>query len=94
MMRHLAYFSEPGHKPLLLLDGDQETLPDRAFLQDYARKIAEPKEYLTIPNADHYSNTRNFGFLDLYDEPTVALTIDYIDHWLRAGDAKSTFADR
>lgn len=83
MTRHLAYFSGPDHKPLLLLDADQETLPDRAFLREYHRKISEPKEYVTIAEADHYSNTRNLGFLDFYDETAVTVTVAHIDRWLR-----------
>jgi pimeloyl-ACP methyl ester carboxylesterase len=83
MTRHLAYFSQPDHKPLLLLDADQERQPDLDFLREYYRKISEPKEYVTIADANHYSNTSNLGSFDLYDAETIAVTVDHIDRWLR-----------
>ncbi len=82
---HLDYFSRSNHKPLLLIDGALESEADREFLQDLCATISDPRECMTLPNADHYANVANLGSLVLYDERVIAQLVDEIDDWLTKG---------
>lgn len=82
MSSHIDYFSTPGHKPLLLLDGGRETKADKAYLREYYDKISGPKRYVTISNSDHYANSHGFFGVKLYDIAVVKQTVDAIDKWL------------
>lgn len=82
---HLDYFSGSDHKPLLLIDGALESEADREFLQDLCLTISEPRECITLPNADHYANVANLGSLVLYDERVIAQLVDKMDEWLTKG---------
>jgi len=79
---HLEYFSHSGHKPVLLIDGMLESVPDRVFLQQTCDSIAEPKKCITLPNADHYANVANFGPIVIYDQQVVGQLVPEIDLWL------------
>jgi pimeloyl-ACP methyl ester carboxylesterase len=80
---YAAYLAGPGHKPLLLLDGARESPADRGYLGRYYREMAEPKRYLTVPNADHYSNTTEIRAVTVYDRQVLSYTLDAIDRFLR-----------
>lgn len=84
MEKHIAYFSQTHHKPLLLIDGERESAKDRAYLKNYYDKIEEPKSYLTIQNSDHYGNTWELGGFDLYDQGVMSDTADGILKWMNA----------
>ncbi|RMD93565.1 MAG: alpha/beta fold hydrolase, partial [Calditrichaeota bacterium] len=58
---HLSYFQKPDHKPILLIDGGRENLADLEFLRNLARQMKSPKKYVTIPNSNHYANSKGFG---------------------------------
>lgn len=78
-----AYFAKLGHKPLLLMDGERELEADRSYLLAYYQGIVEPKRYVTVPNADHYSNTTSIRGVNIYDRRVLSDTADTIDHFLR-----------
>jgi pimeloyl-ACP methyl ester carboxylesterase len=79
---HLDYFSKPGHKPLLLIDGELEGESDRIFLREIVEMIVEPKEYITLLDADHYANVANFGPAVIYDRKVTEALVDAIHKWL------------
>jgi len=77
----------PDHQPILFIDGEKEPASDVAFLRSVVKQVREPKQYITIPGADHYFGTRfqqNGGAGDLEYEaaPMTALT-NAIDAWLK-----------
>lgn len=82
---HLTYFMQANHLPLLILDGGRESEDDHRFLQEMFDRMAEPKAFHTIPNADHYTNITGLGPFVIYDAQAVEDMIATIDHWL--GDA-------
>jgi dienelactone hydrolase len=77
----------PQHPPLLFVDGSLEDPEDQKFLKDVYLKMTEPKDYVTIPGADHYFGTRKdesgFGRTPFYEEKVVREFIDTLDRWLR-----------
>ena len=75
-------FSEPGHKPIFLIDGSLESDEDRRYLQQFYQGLTEPKEYLTLESADHYANVANFGPIIFFDRKTADQLVDAIDLWL------------
>lgn len=79
----IGHFSLPGHKPLLLIDGELESEEDQLFLRQLYDSITEPKNCVTLPNSDHYANVSNFGPLVIYDEPLINRLVEEIDTWLR-----------
>ena len=81
---HLDYFTEPDHKPLLLIDGMLESREDREFLEQIFDSMSEPKEYFTLANADHYANTVNVGPVVIYDVSAISNLVNEIDLWLRS----------
>ena len=80
--RHIGYLSQPSHKPLLLIDGENESREDKAFLAEYYARIGEPKRYTTIANSDHYANTRSWMGLNVYDSKLIKATVDEIGRWV------------
>lgn len=80
---YAPYFASRGHKPLLLMDGARESPADRRYLQSYFRKMADPKRYVTVPNADHYANTTEIRAVTVYDRQVLSYTLDVIDGFLR-----------
>ena len=80
--KYRGYFSTPGHKPLLLVDGSLESEQDREYLQAYYKSISEPKAYVTLAGADHYANTANFGSIIISDQRAVEELVDTLDSWL------------
>jgi pimeloyl-ACP methyl ester carboxylesterase len=80
---HLDYFTQPDHKPLLLIDGMAESEADRRFLQQICDVITEPKQCVTLAGADHYANVLNIGSLVIYDQHVVQTLIETIDQWLK-----------
>ncbi len=80
---YAPYFASRGHKPLLLMDGARESPADRRYLEDYYRMMADPKRYVTVPNADHYANTTEIRGVVVYDRQVLSYTLDAIDGFLR-----------
>jgi dienelactone hydrolase len=83
---YLDYFSQPRHKPLLLMDGERESEADKAWLRLYYAKVAAPKMYATVSGVNHYLNTADFGFQGsiLYDAAGAGVSVALIDRWLDA----------
>lgn len=82
---HIDYFSDPGHKPLLLIDGMLESEADRVFLEELCETISEPRKCSTLTDANHYANTANFGSIIIFDEQVVGQLVEEIDAWLKDG---------
>ncbi len=73
----------PDHKPVLFLDGAREALADRRYLGSYFRAMTGPKAYVTVANADHYSNTTEIGTVAVYDRQVLRYTLEVIERFLR-----------
>jgi dienelactone hydrolase len=82
-----GYFSHPDHKPLLLVQGEQEDPNDRAFLGRLHSGMAGPATLLTVAGADHYMNVLNAGPLVVYDRGAAELLLDGLVAWLPPGSA-------
>lgn len=77
----------PGHVPVLFLDGGLEMRADLAYLQEFAEGLAPPVEHRTIPGSDHYANVGNVGRVVLYDASAVGETVDSIVKWIETSVA-------
>lgn len=82
---HVAYFARQGHKPILLIDGMLESAEDRQFLQEIYAMMVAPKDYLSLPGADHYANVANIGSIVIFDRPVANQLVQAIDGWLSTG---------
>ena len=69
--RYRAGWARGGHVPLLLIDGERESLADREYLRRYAAALTDPVRYVTIEDADHYLNSGRAGGLLFYDREAV-----------------------
>ncbi len=78
----LDYFAQPEHTPILMIDGELESVADQAFLAQIYDGMAGEKAYTTLDDADHYANVANVGPLIVYDETAVSQLIDEIDTYL------------
>ncbi len=83
MDSYIDYFSQKGHKPIFLIDGELETEKDRTYLKNYHLKIKEPKRYSTIKNSDHYGNTFMRKGIIFYNKKVIDDLASVIDSWLR-----------
>ena len=81
---YLDYFSTSAHKPIFLIDGSLESELDRQYLQQLYSEMSNPKEYLTLQDADHYANVANFGAIVFYDRQVVGELVRHLDSWLKA----------
>jgi poly(3-hydroxybutyrate) depolymerase len=77
-----AYYGQPGHAPVLLIDGALEGADNLAFLAREHEAMAPPKAYVTLPDADHYLNVSDFGPIVLYDARVLAWAVDLLAGWL------------
>jgi pimeloyl-ACP methyl ester carboxylesterase len=79
---------EPGHTPVLLLDGALESDGDHRYLAQVARQIAPPIEYETLPEAGHYCGVYSFfGSRTVYYRPGVFEP--FLDRVLRFFEAQA-----
>ena len=69
------------HKPVLFVDGGREPFQDRAFLDDYVRRISFPKRYVTLNGADHNSNVRLQGGEIFYEKAVMDQSVAVLDDW-------------
>jgi pimeloyl-ACP methyl ester carboxylesterase len=79
---HLDALSRPGHKPLLLIEGDREPSEQRDCLARLYERIAEPKAHVTLHRADHYANVADLGPFTVYSRRTMNELMDAIDGFL------------
>jgi pimeloyl-ACP methyl ester carboxylesterase len=64
--------SRPGHKPILLIDGEKEGASEKIFLRNVASEISPPLKYVTLPAAGHYVGVYNlFGSRRVYYRPDL-----------------------
>jgi pimeloyl-ACP methyl ester carboxylesterase len=64
--------SRPGHKPILLIDGEKEGASEKIFLRNVASEISPPLKYVTLPAAGHYMGVYNlFGSRRVYYRPDL-----------------------
>ena len=64
--------SRPGHKPILLIDGETEGMANREFLSKVAGGIRPPLTYVTLPGTGHYVGVYNlFGSRRVYYRPDL-----------------------
>jgi pimeloyl-ACP methyl ester carboxylesterase len=82
LSNHMPSLAKPGHKPILLIDGEREPERDRMYLASRADSIAEPKSYVTLRASDHYSNTAGFGSVVIYDYRAVDELLSVITSWI------------
>lgn len=82
---YLDAYSGTDHPPVLFVDGARER--DRASLAAFVEKVGGPKRHVTIPNADHFNNVREFRGLILYDRAAFGRLVDEIDRWFGGGAA-------
>lgn len=82
-----AILAYPVHPPILLVDGGKESADDLAFLKDVAARMTGPKDYVTIPGADHYFGTRQDQDGSASTTPNDAKVMDALvealDTWLK-----------
>lgn len=52
--------SQPGHIPILIMDGEREGQANHAYLKSVVERIAEPIEYHTVADTRHYCGVRSF----------------------------------
>ncbi len=80
---YLDYFAQSDHTPILMIDGELESVADQEFLAQIYEDMAGEKAYTTLDDADHYANVANVGPLIVYDETAVSQLIDEIDTYLQ-----------
>lgn len=62
----------PDHMPILLIDGEYESVVELTYLRNIVSKIAPPIEYQTLPMSGHYCGVINFfGANRIYYRPTI-----------------------
>ena len=81
MLHMLPYLSGFRHKPVLFVDGEHEPSPDKQFLSEYFRRCSQPKEYVTLPKANHDCNVTQVGDQIVYDPVTMTQLVWTIDTW-------------
>jgi hypothetical protein len=66
------------------MDGELEGEEDREYLARFAARIAPPVSRVTVPESDHYANSRELWRTDLavYDRVVVAETLRALSDWL------------
>ena len=82
-----AALDYPVHPPILLIDGEDESSADLAYLKKVYDQMTAPKGYVTIRDADHYFGTRRdqdspAGAIP-YKEPVMNELVEAIDRWFR-----------
>lgn len=80
----LPYLENRRHKPVLFVDGGREPDLDRAFLDEYVRRVRYPKRYVTLNGVDHNSNVRRQGAQIFYEPAVMEKTVGVLDDWHQA----------
>jgi pimeloyl-ACP methyl ester carboxylesterase len=70
--------SRPGHKPILLIDGETEGMANREFLSNVASGIRPPMTYVTLPGTGHY-----VGVYNLFRSRRVYYRSDLFDSFMK-----------
>jgi pimeloyl-ACP methyl ester carboxylesterase len=79
---------KPGHKPILLLLGEQDQPSGHAFVLNDFELWAEPKDIVRLRRANHYLNAgQSLGFV-FYDRPVAQQVREDLVPWLRRVTAR------
>jgi pimeloyl-ACP methyl ester carboxylesterase len=81
--RYIDRFSEPGHTPLLIVDGEEEDPRDLQWLRDWHRQLAASVDYWTVPEAHHYLRTGTILRVPCYAAGPMNEFVEHVDRWLR-----------
>ena len=76
----------PEHPPILFIDGAEEPQDELDFLQKVYEEMTSPKDYITIPKADHYFGTKfeqKYREGVTYNEEVMNDLIAKINGWLQ-----------
>lgn len=84
MENFLPALKDPGHVPVLFVDGSLEPKSDLGYLRQFVEKLAPPISHVRIAGSDHYANVRrnSLGWFVLYDDQAVEKTVDVIERWI------------
>jgi len=72
-----AELAGDDHKPILLVDGDQEGEAKLEYLRRIVRRMDGPVEYITLENTGHYCGVRSF-----FGSETVFVRVELFDAFL------------
>jgi pimeloyl-ACP methyl ester carboxylesterase len=82
MTNYVDHFTGGTHQQLLLVDMADDRPGHRGLLEAFYERVSEPKDYVTIPGADHYANSRNVKRAVVYDRRALRRLSDVIDGWI------------
>lgn len=71
----------PGHKPILLIDGETEGTSEKLFLRKVATGISPPLKYVTLTGTGHY-----VGAYNLFGSRRVYFRSDLFDSFMKIFD--------
>ncbi len=84
--QYLDVLTSPGHKPLLLADGELEDPLDLAYLNDVVSRIAPPKKFYRLKDTAHYLNVQGFSgdhSFGVYDRAVLTRFVDVVEEFLQ-----------
>jgi hypothetical protein len=82
MEDYIEYFSQEGHKPVMLVDGELEAQEDKLYLERFADIVTNPKKFVRLKRSDHYCNTAQSLGLVFYDKGVMNQLVHEIVQWL------------
>lgn len=86
------YFKQDKSKPLLLIDGELESVADKKFLREYYSQMVAAHSYVTISETGHYFNVvgfekfENFPIIKdlyIYDRKVIEDSVKVIDTFFK-----------
>jgi hypothetical protein len=83
---YLTPLATPGHKPVMLVDGEREPEEEKVYLERFHARLSEPKKLVRLHRSDHYCNTaQSLGFV-FYDQKVMSQLVNAITSWLLQED--------
>jgi pimeloyl-ACP methyl ester carboxylesterase len=84
-----ALLRRPGHKPMMLLLGENDEPGGHVHVKSAFEQWTQPKELLMLTGANHYLNTAQaLGFI-FYDRRVASQLTQELVPWLLAGKSKT-----
>ncbi len=80
---YVKQFGTQGHIPVFLIDGGKEHRADLEFLKSKYDQMVPPKDYWTVPAANHYLNTGVFFGKPIYNDTILQSFVRRIDNWIK-----------
>ena len=94
IMHMLPLIQRWDHKPLLFVDGERETAPDKLFLASYFQKVSYPKGYVTLMGMTHHCNVQWYRHPLYYDPAGMEQAVTVLDGWYeKTADGHPTLLD-